>query len=685
MLSLNQVYADYLVEGNIKNAETGKPVKSVNIYIRNLNSGTISDVNGDFSIKIPSLGKTKIEFSHIGYESIYLDTISDNILDIKMKSVLVNHSDVVVTSMRSEYALSDVPVFTEVINKKDIEESGAISIADLMEQRAGVSKEYNFDGSFNYKLLGLDSKYILILKDGQPITGRFNDKVDLDQLTVSNINRVEIIKGPGSALYGTEAMGGIINILTDKDIKNKMSSEIRYRGTSYDKKIASIDGNFLSLNLNNPFKVFSVNTTLIGQRLANNNGYNPLGRDIINKVNFDTKLFWKSRNEKQSIGLSLSYFERLDSSKISTSTGIDISNNSTKIERKQLAVEYKYIISDKSSLKQVYNNSIYRRHYKQDGVDSLFFKNDITDESSSDYELSLINKWSKTTLSGGLEYSIPRYESDRIKGAKRSLISRAFFIQSEYKISDLASVISGIRYDKYDNNKVFSPRFAYLFKPSNYLKYRLSYGEGFRAPSFIETLIDFYNIENGYKVEGNSTLKAERSKGITMNIEYSNKNNFQMSALVYQNIFSNKIATQQVQKISLNDPIVYKYGNISNATYSGFELVNNFLISNRTSSKLTFNIRNNYDGDGLEIPNFIPISIGTKLSHTFLTYKIKFIFNLSTNYRQEGDSFQMADIQLRKNIKNNLSINVGMKNLSNYTDDNFGPYVGRSIYFEIIK
>ena len=92
-----------------------------------------------------------------------------------------------------------------------------VTIDELMSQRAGVSSSVNVDGGSIFNLLGLDSRYILVLKDGQPITGRFNNRVDLSQISLNRVQKIEITKGPGSALYGTDAMGGIINIITDKN------------------------------------------------------------------------------------------------------------------------------------------------------------------------------------------------------------------------------------------------------------------------------------------------------------------------------------------------------------------------------------------------------------------------------------------------------------------------------------
>ena len=95
-----------------------------------------------------------------------------------------------------------------------------------------MSTSVNVDGGVIFNMLGLDSRYILILKDGQPITGRFNNRVDLDQVSTSNIRKIEITKGPGSAVYGTDAMGGVINIITQRP-SEALELDITYRASSF--------------------------------------------------------------------------------------------------------------------------------------------------------------------------------------------------------------------------------------------------------------------------------------------------------------------------------------------------------------------------------------------------------------------------------------------------------------------
>ena len=188
-----------------------------------------------------------------------------------MKETFLKLSEVVITGTKTEFKSSDVPVFTEIINSSDIQASNAFTVGELIEDRAGVCKMYNFDGSFDYNLLGLDSKYILVLKDGQPITGKFADKIDLDQIVLANVERIEILKGPGSALYGTEAMGGVINIISKRSTAN-YSGEIKFKNENFDGTSSNFLENpsaqNLSYNISIPIESFRLDLSSTYQLLG---------------------------------------------------------------------------------------------------------------------------------------------------------------------------------------------------------------------------------------------------------------------------------------------------------------------------------------------------------------------------------------------------------------------------------
>ena len=677
---------DYSIRGYIKNRHTKNPIKDVNVYLKNLKKGTLSDKNGYFILRLENkIDQVYIEFSHVAFETIRWHGNSSRSIHVEMKETFLKLDEIVITGTRTESTSEDTPVFTEVINNSDINSSNAFTLAELMEERAGVCKMYNFDGSFDYNLLGLDSKYILILKDGQPVTGKFNDKIDLDQLALANVEKIEILKGAGSALYGTEAMGGVINIISKKR-KSAYNGELRMKNTSFDgvskNWIENPNSQDISYNISFPIKSFRLDFTSVYQMLGEGENFTITGKDEASKINLDFGLSWFSQNRKHFVEAGYNYFTSDDTSNTFTSTGFLVKSNSTDIFRNEFMAKYDYNPNQNMIITQKLNINNYERTFKQSGLDESFLRYANTKEKLSDYEMKVNFKIGQMNTIGGFELSDPSFKNDRVQGETFTRKTRSLFIQNDYTFSESQKIITGIRYDKYGNEHVYSPRLVYLFEFSKDMRFRFSTGTGFRIPSFLELYIDFYNVDNGYIVKGNRHLKPEKSVGSTVNLEYISEK-VRMNALAYQNRFKDKIFS--TYKDTNSAIIFYEYDNIAKSKFQGLELFLDYLISNFTSLKLNVNLRSAVDGEGNLIENVIPYSAGSRITRNFPDFSLKLFFNSTFNYNDNKNKFSIHNFKIRKNLLKSLSITGGVQNLGNVTNIRSGPFIGRSFYFEFIK
>ena len=125
-----------------------------------------------------------------------------------------------------------IPVL--LINSKTLYQSGSLRLNDILSEQTGLMITDNFGKGI--QMQGLSSEYTLVLLDGEPLIGRTGGVLDLSRITIRNIRKVEIIKGPSSSLYGSEAMGGVINIITDGAGQHKTDASIRFG------RFGSIDG-----------------------------------------------------------------------------------------------------------------------------------------------------------------------------------------------------------------------------------------------------------------------------------------------------------------------------------------------------------------------------------------------------------------------------------------------------------
>ena len=677
-----------LIEGQVKKTETDEPIQNVNVYVINLKTGGTTNENGKFKLSLQPESEYIVEFSHIAYETVIMKAKADQFLDVFMKEVFLKFNSISVTGMKCDYALMDVPVYTEVISKNKIIESGSVTISDALKQHSGVSHLYDPHGMFDYNLLGLDSKYILILKNGKPISGKFRDMVDLDQIMVSNVDRVEIVKGPVSSLHGSDAIGGVVNIIT-KEIPEKTPINVRFRksyfnsNSDYNNDQLS-QGNLYSLNLNKRYNEFYMDINGLFNELFNQNSINPLGKDAIAKVNLDSEISWQPKDKANHFVLILEHFNQKDIGReLIKSTGFELSSNKTDIQRNTLILDHKFVASNKIILNHAISKSNYSRRYKQTGIDSTFMMNNIAKESVWDYNSTLQFSVGKNTSIIGFDFFEPSYNNQRLTDTTHAFRKNGLFIQNEYAKGDKLKIVLGVRNDKYQYNNNVSPRVAVIYKTNNNYKLRFSVGKGFRAPSIMETFIDFHNIDQGYIVKGNPDLKAEISLGSSLNIEFSNSKNLKLNGLIYNNNFNQKILAEQVDNTSSHQTI-YTYKNIESATYKGLELFGDYLINSRLSSKFNINFRKNIDGKGRELQNSVPYSTQSEINYLFDALKLRLNLVHSFNYRHStNSSFSILDILFSKKIANIINLKFGIKNVNNYTDNYYGPYMGRSISFEV--
>ena len=690
------LYCEFTITGVIMNESNDAPIAGVNIFDKSSRLSDVSNKKGQFSLKVKDFQPTEITFSHIGfdnYSAIFNEDQSGIIIKLKETSLLMN--DIVVTSTKNGYLLRDVPITTEVISRKEIEASGAITLSDIILQRSGISASYNLDGSPTFKMLGLDQKHILVLENGTPITGKFNNVVDVGQISINRIQKIEIIKGPCSALYGSDAMGAVINIVSDKSTE-ETSFNTSYRTSSSDASFSNLlnlkSNGIIRSNIAIPINKMTINNDVTIQNFSNNSNYEYLDADNINKLNFNTEVILKLN--KHTLEFSNQFFKQNNNEDVKLFNGTIINTNETLISRNQFLISHLFRSSETLSISQSLRTATYSRNYVVKDMLDQENSNDLTEEDNIEYKFWISKNYSKTTINGGAEFSKPHYISDRLQKGEQNRNISAFFGQITNKFSNNIDVVLGLRHDNFDTREIFSPRIAFAFKRNENTTYRFSYGHGFRTPSFSERLIDWENAQVGYTIKGNPSLKPEISKGVNVGLEFSNMNNFQINSLFYFNSFSNLI------KSFSTEPGVFTYENIEIAYYRGLEIITKWVISNSLSSSFTINFVENEDGDGNQLPETIPLSFGGKLSYTpnnektILTTNLRGIgpykpmeFNSSTGSYAETSkpikAYLLGDVLLNFNINKKYNIIFGITNITNHTNSRFGPYLGRSGYIEI--
>ena len=238
--------------------ESNNPIESVNIIDLHSQSIYKSNNQGYFYIDCKDRDLVQLNLSHIGY----LDKIIEFNCDIDIKNIILKedslfNEETVVTGLRRETYIKNTPVLTHVITSEEIEKSAYSSVKEVLEislpnvqnvisSHAGISNE-------NVKIQGLDNKYLLFLVDGKRVSGEFAGNLDFKMLDLSDVERIEIVEGGMSSLYGSSAIGGVVNIISKK---NKEPFSLTY-SYMYDDPMVIVSSLSADLNYKNFFYGFN--------------------------------------------------------------------------------------------------------------------------------------------------------------------------------------------------------------------------------------------------------------------------------------------------------------------------------------------------------------------------------------------------------------------------------------------
>lgn len=502
-------------------------------------------------------------------------------------------NEVVVTATRNERKLGNVAVPVTVISQKTIQQAASLRLKDIIQEQAGLFITSGFGAGV--QMQGLNPDYTLILIDGEPLVGRTSGVLDLNRLTVGNIRKIEIVKGPSSGLYGSEALAGVINIITDNSYDKSGQASIRY-GT-----YNTIDANISA-----------------GTRIGK------LGiRAFINQYSTDGYSIRPYSVERSKLPISRTTPQLQMNLPLSAKTFLNVSarynyeyiknelavsNNGQTIysygrERNKdlnLSGTLTHIFSQKlkSSLRLYgtrFEGSQRLTVTSAAGYDDYFRQQFYRAENQTDYTLN--KKWSFTGGAGLVQEYVNSSRYDNKDNRKDNRVYYGF-VQTEWKPLDKLTVIGGMRYD---NNQLyasaFSPKIAARYNLSDKIHLQGSYGRGFKAPDFRQLYLNFTNTSAGsYSVFGAlqaqsiiaeldaaglirqyeddyyklQSLKPEFSNGINIGFTAFPLKKVQWQMNLFRNDIKNLIEARLVATRQDNSQI-YSYINIRSAFTQGIE------------------------------------------------------------------------------------------------------------------
>lgn len=486
--------------------------------------------------------------------------------------------EVVVTGTRTPKFLKDTPIQTRVITSREIEKTDATNIQDLLQQELpGVEFSYAMNQQTHLNFSGFGGQGVLFLIDGERLAGETMDDVDFTRLNMDNVERIEIVKGAASALYGSNATGGVINIITKKTDKpwtlNVNGRLARHNEQRY--------GASFGLNGKRLGNMFTANYTDV-DNFDVHSASDPVTR-IISTVygdrtlNLKDQLVWSpSRNVE--IGGRVGYFFRQTTRTADQPERYRDFSGGLRID---------WTLSDHDMLQANYAFDQYDKSDYQ-----KLRKLDIRDYSNVRNTFRLLYNHtfgSGDILTAGADFMHDYLFNTNLDNTAREQDSFDFFMQYDWRISQKLEAVGAVRYDYFSDGgeSRLTPKLNLCYKPVRNLSLRAGYGMGFRAPTLKEKYYDF-DMAGIWIVEGNAALKSEISHNVNLSAEYV-KGHYNLTASAYYNKVENKLATGAPYFRTPSDKLPYlPYTNLDGYSVYGGEICVQARWDNGMSARFTY-------------------------------------------------------------------------------------------------
>lgn len=578
------------LKGQVRDSETRRPLADVNITVLDSPTGTASGEDGHFVLQGLDPGRRVLVLSHLGYQRLEtpleLGTAPDDPVTLLLVPVRTVLDDVVFTATRSAQRLLDVPVATELVRGSEMEARNAFTAAEALDAQVGITVSESIGGEKQVSLQGIDPDKVLVLVDGRRVVGRIRGALDLEQLSTLNVRQIEVVKGSLSTLYGNEAIGGVVNVITDR-----------------------------------PRSPFHASIDLGGGTYLSRRGASTLEASGFNRTSGVT-LGHAGEGRSASLGIQVRHMDPLDSDPGTTETdgvfevdrlNLDLSLKQ-RLSQGELALDLRAMDEQKAWIEDSRRSERVpfldeEVNTRRDGVLSWHSRTEWADEYSwTLYHTANRHSWDKYTTRGarirsdfntadedyselavnfvknfgehyGLNAGVEGYRS-LINGEsggsgepfERTNTAGTLYFQNEIRSLRDITLMPGIRFeyhDTYEDN--WSPRLALMWAPGDW-RVRTSVGKGYKAPTAKQLAFVFDHQAVGYRIEGNPGLKPEYSLNINAGVEWLPTAEHALRLNAFRHNLEDLIDFDLEEQTTDYYVGIYRYRNIKSAWIEGLEL-----------------------------------------------------------------------------------------------------------------
>lgn len=693
---LLQSMCAYAQTGSIKGMvkSNSQPIEFASIGIPKLSMGAVANGNGYFEIKNIPYGVYELHVSCVGYES-YIATVTVSnaaavALNIALKQTSASLNEIVITGTQKETAKMDSPIPVEVYNPVFFKKNPTPTIFESLIMVNGVQPQLNCNvcNTGDIHINGMEGPYTMVLIDGMPIVSSLSTVYGLSGIPNSMVKRIEIVKGPASTLYGSEAVGGIINIIT-KDPVSAPALMMDVSGTSLGEYNADISTKF----------IVNKATSLLGVNGFWFNTIHDINKDAFTDFTLQKRISifnkWDfQRKSGKNASVALRYLEEnrwggqttwnpgwrgtdsIYGESIYTSRAEVIGNYGLPLKNENVIFEYSY------------NYHLQDSYYGTTKYDA--------EQQTAFGQFRWDKKINRHELMAGLPFRFIYYDDntpgtaaitadDALNPENKPMLTYlpGVFVQDEIHITGKFTALSGLRYDRHnEHGNIFSPRLAFKYSTDKNNTFRLSGGNGFRVVNLFTE--DHAALTGARLVIIKEALKPEQSWNANFNYTgfiHHKKGFLGVDLSAFYTYFTNKIVGD-----FQTDPQLIIYDNLEGYAISKGLTANldfSFTSGLKIIAGATFMDVYQVEKDSLGRDVRTEQLFAPKISGTFaVSYSIPGLFTIDFTGKISGPMhlpvvpndfrpaqspwFGLLNVQLIRKFNNGIEIYAGVKNLLNF-------------------
>jgi outer membrane receptor for ferrienterochelin and colicins len=672
----------------VLDSKTKEPVPYATVSFQDIKSAAVKYAVTDITGKADNdaKGKNKVTVSFVGYETL-VDTIQrGETKTLMLVPAVLNMSEVVITAQLTPEKADRSIYKINVINSRQIEQKAATNLSDLLSTESNMRLSQGGVLGTSLSMQGLTGENVKFLIDGVPVVGRLNGNIDLNQLNLYNVDHVEIIEGPMSVIYGSNAIAGVVNIIT----KENRNSSLTAYANAYLETVGVYNFN-AGTSVTRKNQHFSLD-------LARNffDGYTTA--DTVRSMQWKPRLqynvdsYYLYTGKKTRVKLSIQYFNEMlqDKGDLVKPYYETATDNYFHTVRSTSKAEASYTISENRQISMVAAYSGYNRERNVYHNDLTILEKNLIGGDTTSVGSYLLRAWynrnypdQKLNYQVGFDGNLEKDQGERILNGAQQIGDYAGFVTLKYNPNEKISLQPGARFiynTKYDAPIVYSLNAKYSATPNTSI--RATYARGFRAPSIKELYLDFVDIN--HDLIGNPDLKAENSNNANLNFSYNREtpNAFINTELgLFYNYVNNTIWLFQ----NGSNITSYTYGNVSTFISQGIQA--NVTVS--FYPELT--LKGGISHIGRKFPDNAAEGTDNKFNYSddfsaLATYNlVKYNVSITANYKYTGkfplltpdgnfnnqyvEGYSNLDISaMRSFFHNKFTVTIGGKNLFDVRD-----------------